>query len=145
MADLGRLGLVGHSLGGYTVLGLGGAWPSWRLAGVRAVVALTPYSLPFQQSAGLSRMSVPVMYEAGGLDPIFTVPLEQSGYAQTPAPKFLVEFASASHMAWTDLGISDREAIIGYTLAFLDHYVRETPEASALRAALPGVSSLRRD
>ncbi len=35
VADLGRLALVGHSLGGYTVLGLGGAWPSWQLPGVR--------------------------------------------------------------------------------------------------------------
>jgi predicted dienelactone hydrolase len=76
MADLGRLGLVGHSLGGYTVLGLGGAWPSWRLPGARAVIALTPYSLPFQQSAGLSHISVPVMYQIGDLDPIFSAPIE---------------------------------------------------------------------
>jgi dienelactone hydrolase len=145
MADLGRLGLVGHSLGGYTVLGLGGAWPSWRLPGVRAVIALTPYSLPFQQSVGLSRISVPVMYQIGGLDPVFSVPLEHSGYAHTRAPKILVAFAASGHLAWTDLGMSDRDGIIGYTLAFLDHHVRGAPEAPALHAALPGVSSLLRD
>src|SRR5262249_13086975 len=27
-ADLSRIGLVGHSLGGYTVLGMAGAWPA---------------------------------------------------------------------------------------------------------------------
>jgi len=145
IADLGRLALVGHSLGGYTVLGLGGAWPSWRLPGVRAIVALTPYSLPFQQSEGLRHISAPIMYQMGTLDPIFTVPLEHFGYAQTPPPKFLVEFASASHMAWTDFGMSDREAIISYAIAFLDHYVRDASEAPALHAALPGVSSLWRD
>ena len=32
--------LAGHSLGGYTVLALAGAWPSWKLANVRAVLAL---------------------------------------------------------------------------------------------------------
>ena len=145
IADLGRLALVGHSLGGYTVLGLGGAWPAWRLPGVRAIVAMTPYSLPFQRSEGLRRIAAPIMYQTGALDPVFTVPLEQFGYAQTPTPKFLVEFSSASHMAWTDLGISDRDAITAYAIAFLDHYVKDAPEAPALHAALPGGSTLRRD
>ncbi len=146
IADLGRLGLVGHSLGGYTVLGLGGAWPSWRLAGVRAIVALTPYSLPFQQSEGLRHIEAPTMYQAGTLDPIFTIPLEQFGYAQTPNPKYMVEISWASHMAWTDLGgTSDREAIVDYAIAFLDHYVKGTPESVALHDTLPGVSSFLRD
>jgi predicted dienelactone hydrolase len=145
MADLRRLALVGHSLGGYTVLGLGGAWPSWRLPGVRAIVALTPYSLPFQRSEGLRQISAPVMYQAGTLDPVFTVPLEQFGYAQTPTPKYLVEIAWANHMAWTDLGISDRDVIIGYAAAFLDYYVRDGPKSLALHDTLPGVSTFLRD
>ena len=57
----------------------------------------------------------------------------------------LHSFAASGHLAWTDLGMSDREGIIGYTLAFLDHHVRGTPEAPALLAALPGVSNLLRD
>lgn len=145
IADVTRLGLVGHSLGGYTVLGLGGAWPSWRLRGVRAIVALTPYSLPFDQSEGLRRLSAPTMYQAGQYDPVFTLPLEYSGYARTPQPKYLVEMASASHMAWTDLGVSSRETIVDYTVAFLDHYVRGEPETPTLQAALPGVSSFLRN
>lgn len=145
VADTGRLALAGHSLGGYTVLGLGGAWPSWRLTGVRAIVALTPYSLPFQRSDGLSRLSVPTMYQVGTLDPVFTMPLEQFGYAQTPSPKYLVEISWANHMAWTDLGMSGREAIVDYAVAFLDHHVKDAPEAAALKVALPGVSGYRRD
>jgi predicted dienelactone hydrolase len=145
VADLGRLALVGHSLGGYTVLGLGGAWPSWQLPGVRAIVALTPYSMPFQQSEGLRHITAPIMYQAGTLDPIFTIPLEQFGYAQTPKPKYMVEIASASHMAWTDLGTIDRDAIIDYAIAFLDHYVKGAPEAVALHDTLPGVSTFLRD
>ena len=145
IADCARLALIGHSLGGYTVLGLGGAWPSWRLPGVKAIVALTPYSLPFQSSDGLGRISAPVMYQAGALDPIFTLPLERYGYAQTPKPKFLVEFTSATHMAWTDFGISDRDGIASYAIAFLDHFVKGAPEAPALQDALPGVLNLWRD
>lgn len=145
LADVARLGLVGHSLGGYTVLGLGGAWPSWRLPGVRAIVALTPYSLPFDETEGLRHLSAPTMYQAGELDPVFTLPLEHTGYARTPNPKYLVEMAWASHMAWTDLGVSDRATIVDYAIAFLDHYVRGGPETPPLHAALPGVSSFRHD
>ena len=145
MANLEQLALVGHSLGGYTVLGLGGAWPSWRLPGVRAIVAMTPYSLPFESSEGLRHISVPVMYQAGSLDPIFTMPLEQFGYEETPAPKYLVKFPWANHMAWTDFGISSRDAIVAYMIAFLDHYVRDAPEAELLHTALPGVANLLHD
>jgi predicted dienelactone hydrolase len=145
IADLSRLALVGHSLGGYTVLGLGGAWPAWQLPSVRAIVALTPYSLPFLQSEGLRHLSAPTMYQAGTLDPVFTIPLEQFGYEQTPTPKYLVKIAWANHMAWTDLGISDRDVIVGYAIAFLDHYVKGAPESVALHDALPGVAILLRD
>jgi predicted dienelactone hydrolase len=145
VADLDRLALAGHSLGGYTVLGLGGAWPSWRLPGVRAIVALTPYTLPFQYSGGLHKLAVPTMYQVGTLDPLFSMPLMLFGYAQTPSPKYLVAISWANHMAWTDLGISDRDAIVSYVAAFLDHHVRSAPEAVALHAALPGVSDFWRD
>ena len=145
VADRGRLALAGHSLGGYTVLGLGGAWPSWRLPGVRAIVALTPYSLPFQRSDGLGNLTVPTMYQVGTLDPVFTMPIERFAYAQTPSPKYLVEISWANHLAWTDVGMSGRDAIVDHATAFLDHYVRDVPETAALQVALPGVSDFRRD
>jgi predicted dienelactone hydrolase len=145
IADPSQLGLIGHSLGGYTVLGLAGAWPSWRLPGVRAIVALTPYTLPFQRSEGLRQLSVPTMYQVGALDPVFTVPLEQFAYEQTSLPKFLVRIAWANHLAWTDFGWFNRDAIIGYTTAFLDHYVKGAPEGSALNTTLAGASDFRRD
>ena len=137
--DSSRLALAGHSLGGYTVLGLGGAWPSWRLPGVRAILALSPYSLPFQRSEGLRKLAAPVMYQAGTLDPVFTLPLELSGYAQSPAPKYFVEFGTAAHLAWTDLGVYGQDAIVDYALAFIDHYVRDAPARAPLAQKLPGV------
>ena len=138
--DIDRLALAGHSLGGYTVLGLGGAWPSWKLSGVRAILALTPYSLPFQRSEGLRKLSAPVMYQAGRLDPVFTLPIELSGYDQSPAPKYFVELATAAHLAWTDLGLGDRDTIVRYAIAFFDRHVKDAPPRAALRTSLPGVA-----
>ena len=139
VVDVGRLALVGHSLGGYTVLGLGGAWPSWRLPGVRAILAFTPYSLPFQRSEGLRKLSAPVMYQAGTLDQVFTLPLNLSGYDQSPAPKYFVEFTTAAHLSWTDLSFGGHDPIVDYALAFFDHYVKGVPARAELRTKLPGV------
>lgn len=145
-ANARRVALVGHSLGGYTVLGLGGAWPSWHLPSARAIVALTPYILPFQRTGGLRQLTVPTMYQVGTLDPVFTVPIEQFGYAQTPSPKYLVEVSWADHMSWTDLGMVHRDPIIGHMIAFLDRYVRDgATQSLALRTGLPGVSMFWRD
>jgi predicted dienelactone hydrolase len=147
--DVDRLGLAGHSLGGYTVLGLGGAWPSWKLGGVRAILAMTPYSLPFQRTSGLAKLTAPVMYQIGTLDPVFTVPIEITGggYAQSPSPKYLVQVDGAAHLAWTDLGFSGRDAIVGYAIAFFDRHLKgAAPETmNALAQALPDAASFQQD
>ena len=66
--DWSRVGLVGHSLGGYTVLGLVGAWTSWRMPGIKAVLALSPYAQPFIAHSTLGGLRAPVMYQGGTLD-----------------------------------------------------------------------------
>jgi predicted dienelactone hydrolase len=121
--DWGRLALAGHSLGGYTVLGLAGAWPSWRLAGVRAVLALSPYSQPFMRAGTLRYLAAAVMYQGGTLDLSWTPTIDKIGgsFAASPAPKYLVRLRGATHLAWTDLGRRDRDAIIAYSVAFLQH------------------------
>lgn len=146
-ADLKHIGLVGHSLGGYTVLGLGGAWPGWKLDGVRAVLALSPYSQPFLTHQTLGRLTVPVMYQGGTRDFGITPALHKSkgAYDQTSAPKYYVELKGAGHLAWTDLRLSSHELIIAYSLAFLDHYVKGLPAAPVLTQARPGVAALRYD
>ena len=142
-ADVGRLALVGHSLGGYTVLGLGGAWPSWWLPEVKAIVALSPYALPYYRSDGLARLKAPVMYQTGSLDAAFSLGTWDGGYGPSPAPKFLVEIDGAAHLAWTDFGRTGREAIVGHAIAFLDHYTKGAPAGPALKSKLPGVASFR--
>jgi predicted dienelactone hydrolase len=36
IADVKRIGAIGHSLGGYTVVGMAGGWPSWKTPEVKA-------------------------------------------------------------------------------------------------------------
>jgi predicted dienelactone hydrolase len=130
-ADYTRIGLVGHSLGGYTVLGLAGAWPSWTLPNVRAVVALSPYVRPYARTSGVAKLKAPVLYEGGTRD-VFT-PFLPGAYDRSPSPKRYVEFAGASHYAWTDTGPGDasvRTAMAAWAIAFLDRYVKGNASAA---------------
>jgi alpha-beta hydrolase superfamily lysophospholipase len=145
--DLTRLALVGHSLGGYTVLGMAGAWPGWKLDGVKAVLALSPYSQPFIVHHTLGGLSAPVMYQGGTRDFGTTPAIEKTSgaYEASPAPKYLVEFDGAGHFAWTNLGIADRQSIVGYSVAFLDQYVKGVSTVDALTRKNADVSVLRYD
>jgi len=146
-ADWSRLGLVGHSLGGYTVLGLAGAWPGWKLPGVKAVLALAPYSLPYDVHRTWSGVDVPVMFQCGQNDFAITPFVAQPGgsYDSAPQPRYYVEFGDAGHLAWTNQDSTDRKAILFYSLSFLNRYVRgdsaerglirQRPEALRLRYA----------
>jgi predicted dienelactone hydrolase len=144
--DLDRLGLLGHSLGGYTVVGLAGGWASWKLPGVKAVLALSPYTDPFLVHRTLSGVSTPIRYQGGTLDLGITPSLKKSSgvYDETPAPKYFVEFAGAGHFAWTNLRSSTHKLILDYSLPFLDRYVRgQTAGGEDLTKMRDGVSQLR--
>jgi predicted dienelactone hydrolase len=143
-ADLSRLGISGHSLGGYTALGLGGAWPSWKLAGLKAVLALSPYSQPFIVHDRLGGLAAPVMYQGGTRDFGITPSLRKNAgaYEQSPAPKYYVEFDEAGHFAWTNVSETAHDLIVAYSLAFMNHYVKGEPVDPILRDAQPGVARL---
>jgi predicted dienelactone hydrolase len=143
--DAERIGLIGHSLGGYTVLGLGGAWPAWRMPGIKAVLALSPYSAPFVVQRTLSGLTAPVMYQGGTRDSRLTPAVRKWGgaYDQSPQPKYYVELEGAGHFAWTDVGRIDRDAIVRYTVAFMNRYVKGEAADASLTRALPGVASFQ--
>jgi predicted dienelactone hydrolase len=141
--DWARFGLAGHSLGGYTVLGLSGAWPSWQLAGVKAVLALSPYTQPFVMHDTLRGLSAPVMYQGGTWDYGVTPVIHKSmgAYDMSPQPKYYVEFDKMGHFAWADIGRKTaRKAIIAYSITFMNYYVKGEPPAPPLTEPLPGVA-----
>ncbi len=126
--DMTRIALMGHSLGGYTVLALAGGWPQWKLPGIKAVVALSPYCSPFLVHKTLSNISVPVMYQGGTKDWGITPFLlgKNGAYTSTPSPAVLVEVQDANHFTWSGLNKDqDKAEIIDYyCVSFLDKYVK---------------------
>lgn len=138
--DMARLALAGHSLGGYTVLGLAGAWPSWTLAGVKAVLAFAPYAMPFNRSEGFRHLGVPVMYQAGAFDLVFRRSVERA-YDESPFPKYYVEIDKAWHLAWTDVGGMHRDEIVAKAITFLDMYVKNAASTAVTPADLSHVKA----
>jgi len=148
--DRERIGMAGHSLGGYTALGVAGAWPSWKDRRIKAVLALSPYCSPYVRSGDPGHMDVPVMYQGGtrdwGVTP--TVRRLNGAYDASSAPKYYVEFDGAGHFAWTDLNKHYQELIDAYSVAFFDRYLlgKADPDPLAPLTANPppkGVSYLR--
>lgn len=157
IADTDRVGAIGHSLGGYAALALAGGWPSWRTPQVRAVLALSPYALPFLVHGRLARLQVPVMYQGAALDFGLTTSLEgpQGAYAATAPPKYFVKLAGGTHFEWTNLlcnGTVDvasclqarpNAALIDrYGIAFLDRHLKGRP-GETLDSAGPGLDAYR--
>ena len=124
--DWNRVGLAGHSLGGYTALALGGAWPSWKMEGVKAVLALSPYAAPFLTQGNIAHMGVPVMYQGGtrdfGITP--SIKKENGIFDKASSPAWFVEFNKTGHFGFTDLQKGAQQGIIDYSLWFFDHTLK---------------------
>jgi predicted dienelactone hydrolase len=146
--DHGRVGLAGHSLGGYTVLGLAGAWPSWKDPRVKAVLAVSPYCAPFFKRGDLGHLGVPVMYQGGSSDIAVTPTVAQPGgaYELTAPPKCFVEFAMAGHLAWTRSNPLRHGPITQYAVAFFDRYLKgvANPDPLAALVSAPRPTAIRR-
>jgi dienelactone hydrolase len=145
--DMDRLAVAGHSLGGYTALGLAGGWSLAKIGNVRAVLALAPYTTPFLVHGTLPDISTPVMYQTGVLDVGTTLALSKRNgtYEQTGGPKYLVEFSRAKHSSWGNHRNAAQDAMLSYAAAFLDQYVRGSSRESVLTRKVAGVAELRFD
>lgn len=144
--DFSRVGYVGHSLGGYTVVGLAGGWHAWGTPpGLRAVLALSPYIEPFVTHHTMANVSVPIMFQGGTADNGVTPFVTRRGgaYDSAPAPKYLVVFSGATHEAWGDRRKASHEDILAYSVAFLDRYVRDRAPTPTLTSVRSGVAALR--
>ncbi len=150
--DAGRVGIAGHSLGGYTALGVAGAWTSWKDPRIKAVLALSPYNTPFVEKGDLGHMNVPVMYQGGTLDLGITPTVRRlkGAYDRSPAPKYYVEFQGAGHLAWTGLNPRFHAVINRYSVAFFDRYLKGDASPDLLvplfkKPTPEGVSFVRSD
>ena len=134
--DRSRLGAVGHSLGGYTLLGIAGAWPAWRDERLRAFVLLSPYSAPYLGREQLA-VSAPVMLQGGTFDVGITPSLPKL-YALLPPPKYYAVLPFENHFGWTNLACHGRTTracaasgnpreMVVLTRAFLDRHLRALP------------------
>jgi predicted dienelactone hydrolase len=103
--DADRVGAVGHSLGGYAILGLIGGWPGHTDRRIKAALLLSPYALPFLVQERLGAVQVPVMYQGAQLDLGITPSLhgESGAYAATPGARAYVELHGGTHFEWTNL------------------------------------------
>jgi predicted dienelactone hydrolase len=145
--DLSRFSLIGHSLGGYTVLALSGAWPSWKMEAPRprAVVALSPYSHPFNLKGDIAGLDLPVMYQTGTMDvgiaPFLKGP--KGTFARTSSPAYFVEIVGANHFTWTNLNKQKwkEDLIAYYCVSFLNKFVKQESGAKPENRRM-GVSSL---
>jgi predicted dienelactone hydrolase len=139
--DPRRIGLAGHSLGGYTVVGIAGGWQSWLDPRIRAVLAFSPYVMPFQVKNTLGDVHVPLMYQGGTLDVGITPFLKGSrgAYATANPPAYFVELRRAGHFAWTNCGderttesclahVENARLIAQYGVAFFNRYLKGLEE-----------------
>jgi predicted dienelactone hydrolase len=134
----GSVGAVGHSLGGYTVVGMAGGWETWRDSRIGAVLALSPFVAPFLLQHRLNSVHVPVMYQGAQLDVGITPTLRGDGgaFAASNPPKYYVELFLGNHFIWTNLecgGRTPRDCVRSdstagliddYGTAFLDRYLK---------------------
>lgn len=143
--DWNKIAYVGHSLGGYTALGLAGAWPGWRRVDCKAIIALSPYCQPYVLSGHLEAIGVPVMYQGGNRDLGVTPFVKKAGGAfdKTRGPAYYVEFDKAGHLAWSNVNKDQAqlELINHYCVQFLDKYIKGDPSAQPEKK-LAGVTIL---
>jgi predicted dienelactone hydrolase len=142
--DFDRVGFVGHSLGGYTALGVAGAWPNWRIPEIRAVVAAAPWVSPYMDRDPFKNILIPIMYQVAADDPGFTpkvVDPEKGAFARMGTAAYLVSFDKARHLSWTTQDATAHPLIIRYTQAFFDTTLKGQPDAGLYETA-NGVSQL---
>ncbi len=148
--DPDRVVLIGHSLGGYTVLRLAGAQPSGQTHEIAAVVALAPFVLPFLEGGTVQNISAPVLLQGGDRDKYTPSKDHDAIFARLKSPACKVAYAAADHFAWTDLHSDEltdleatelHDATAAATTAFLDEVFAGRPLNEAVLARRGTVQS----
>ncbi|MCD6351519.1 MAG: hypothetical protein J7M26_05325 [Armatimonadetes bacterium] len=138
-----RVGMMGHSLGGYTTLGLIGAnpHPDFHDERIKAAVLLSCGFLPY--SGHVQDVTVPALVMYGEHDPAGLGDPEDRYrlYAQLGGPRECVAIAGANHFTFSnprDLPLNDcwqrdpkRAVIVSYVQAFFAAHLLGDEQAHA--------------
>lgn len=144
--DHDRTGVIGHSLGAITTLGLQAVEPR-----LHAAVAAAPIS---EQSAPFDKNPIPTMIQTGDYDgPVAPIPLVNPAVVRPVYEKlvgdraFIVSEAS-SHAQWTNYPLLPTaqwgfDIAKTYSIAWMDYQLQHDPVAlTVLRTAHPHLSYL---
>lgn len=134
--DAGRLGVIGHSMGGGGVVSA-----TERRASLKAAVALAPFS----PSQNMSTDRVPTMVMGGQNDTVVTPSYLDGLYATMPAStqSDFIQLAGADHLAYTHANTTEMRLLIPWLKIFLDNDTRYTQFLCPALADSSGVSQYR--
>jgi predicted dienelactone hydrolase len=132
--DPAAVGMSGHSLGGYTTLGLVGGWAKSTEQRIKAALALSPYTLPYHEQGNIADVKVPVMFQGGTFDWGIT-PLIPPVYKKLTSPKYYLVLKNETHFGWTNLialgklttevvRAGNAQLMLDYSAAFFDRHLR---------------------
>jgi len=140
--DKRRIGLVGHSLGGATVIEVA-ANSSYNFSAVVALSLVTPSSV--------GKIKAPLMLQSGDLDffPIFPMIMCPS-YERANPPRELIMLQSATHFGFTTAWGPfcpcpkwQKEISFHYIINWLDYFVKGKKDAyKNLTVAVPHLSKM---
>jgi predicted dienelactone hydrolase len=137
--DSGRIGIGGHSFGGYTGLATASGRPGLPADGrIRAVLGLAAWTVPLSD-AELEAIDVPTMLISATLDTLITVAenTERPWDLIPGRPLYRVDLVGAGHQSFTgvcdyqELGQSLPE-VPGDLLSYLDRLARDSCEPQYL-------------
>lgn len=145
------VGMSGHSLGGYTTLGLIGGWQKSTEPRIKAALAMSPYTAPYHAQGNLADVKIPVMFQGGTFDWGVT-PLIPPVYKKLAGAKYYLVLKNENHFGWTNLatlGKTTTEVVKGgnvqlmldYSAAFFDRHLRGVVDAKLLDEQNPRLSS----
>ncbi|HEY9547381.1 MAG TPA: alpha/beta fold hydrolase [Solimonas sp.] len=144
--DQQRVGVIGHSLGAITTLGLQAVEPR-----LQAAVAAAPIS---EQSAPFDANPIPTMIQTGDYDgPVAPIPLVNPAvvrpvYEKLEGDRAFIVAEASSHAQWTNYPLLPTaqwgfDIAKTYSVAWMDYQLSHDPAALAvLRTAHPHLSYL---
>ncbi|HVM15477.1 MAG TPA: dienelactone hydrolase family protein [Egibacteraceae bacterium] len=144
LVEPSRIGAVGHSAGGATVLALAGNTCCYD-GRVKAAVVLASGEVQFGSGEFWTRIRTPMLYVHGDADGTIPYRSGRAAYENTPPPRFLVTILGGDHGRPYGGDVNDPQGrvVVDTTLDFLDHYLLDgTTSIAQLRAdaTVPGVS-----